>query len=69
MDMSRLALALVQTSVPEHLEGDAACMALFGARVFVGSIQQVYRQMSLLLHPDKRPPGSEDVAEFNQACT
>ena len=67
MDLPRLALALVRTSVPEHLEGDVADVALFGARAFCGNVQQVYRQMSLLLHPDKRPPGSNDVADFNEA--
>ena len=68
MDIPRLALALVQTVVPEHLVGDTSCMALFGARVFANSsIQQVYRQMSLLLHPDKRPAGSSDTDEFSRA--
>ena len=64
--MSRLALALVRTPVPEHLEGDVADVALFSLRVFCGNVQQVYRQMSLLLHPDKRPAGSGDVDEFTQ---
>ncbi len=66
IDIPLLALALVRTEVPEHLEGDIANVALFGGRVFEGSTNSVYRQMFLLLHPDKRPAGSNDTADFTQ---
>ena len=39
-------------------------MALFGCRVFEGSLQSVFRQMSLLLHPDKRPSDAGDSDLF-----
>ena len=68
VDISRLALELVQTDVPLHLIGDTSLLAIFGSRVFATlGIQQVYRQMSLLLHPDKRPAGASDLREFTDA--
>ena len=54
----------MQTVVPEHLSGDSADVALFGCRVFDGSLQTVYKRMSLLLHPDKRPSDAGDTDFF-----
>ena len=54
----------MQIDVPEHLRGDTADLALFGCRVFDGAVQSVFRQMSLLLHPDKRPSDAGDSDLF-----
>ena len=68
IDLPRLALDLIQTVVPAHLDDDTSCMALFGARVYEElSTQRVYKQMALLLHPDKRPVDSPDIDEYSRA--